>query len=88
MSSYQDYLQSDEWKRRAKMLKQKVGWRCADCNRMMSEHKLHVHHLTYERLGNEAPGDLRVLCFQCHQKTHSRKVELTHAEKMKRLADA
>lgn len=55
---------------------------------MMSEHKLHVHHLTYARVGNEEPGDLRVLCFQCHQKAHDRKVEMTHAEKMKRLADA
>ena len=55
---------------------------------MMSEHKLHVHHLTYARVGNEEPGDLRVLCLQCHQKAHDRKVEMTHAEKMKRLADA
>ena len=55
---------------------------------MMSEHKLHVHHLTYDRVGQEADSDLLVLCFQCHQKAHGRKVEPTHAEKMKRLADA
>jgi len=31
---------------------------------------LHVHHLTYERLGNEAVGDLIVLCADCHTDAH------------------
>ncbi len=86
--NYHEYLQSEEWKRRAKDLKAKAGWRCESCGRMMSENKLHIHHLTYQRLGNEAAGDLRVLCFQCHQKAHGRKVEMTYAEKLKRLSDA
>ena len=31
---------------------------------------LHVHHLSYSRLGFELPGDLLVLCEECHEKEH------------------
>lgn len=31
---------------------------------------LHVHHLTYENLGNEADEDLLVLCKDCHREIH------------------
>lgn len=29
--------------------------------------RLHVHHRTYERLGEELPEDLVVLCEVCHE---------------------
>lgn len=32
--------------------------------------RLEVHHLTYERLGCEAPDDLLVLCGRCHATFH------------------
>jgi 5-methylcytosine-specific restriction endonuclease McrA len=31
---------------------------------------LHVHHITYDRLGNEAMADLRGLCAKCHKEVH------------------
>lgn len=33
---------------------------------------LHVHHLTYERLGRELLTDLVTLCAGCHRKQHGR----------------
>src|SRR5215475_10158177 len=38
------------------------------CEEYLPPHhyRLEVHHLTYERLGNEHPDDLIVLCPQCH----------------------
>ena len=34
------------------------------------KHRLQVHHLTYERLGNERDEDLKVLCWACHEREH------------------
>jgi len=31
---------------------------------------LEVHHLTYDRLGDERMDDLEVLCPDCHRKAH------------------
>ena len=33
---------------------------------------LHVHHLTYKRLGDELPSDLMVLCETHHKEQHRR----------------
>lgn len=38
-----------------------------------NEYRLEVHHLTYDRIGNEHPDDLIVLCPQCHRKAHGYK---------------
>jgi len=44
------------------------GRRCAQCGETKGE--LHVHHLTYERFGNESLQDLQVLCKTCHLGHH------------------
>jgi len=38
------------------------------------EYRLDVHHLSYERLGNELPDDLMVLCRDCHDLIHGKKL--------------
>ncbi len=43
-----------------------LKYTCARCGRIKSAANLQVHHLTYERLGNELPSDLQVLCHACH----------------------
>lgn len=65
--SYYDYLQSPEWKARRLREIARAGGRCELCN---SQGPFHVHHRTYKRLGDEAPGDLVVLCPPCHQTFH------------------
>lgn len=64
---YADYLMSPEWKARREVEIERAGNRCELCN---SPGPFHVHHRTYERRGNEAPGDLIVLCPPCHQSFH------------------
>jgi hypothetical protein len=36
------------------------------------EVELHVHHLTYERLGKELIEDVQIICRKCHHKEHGR----------------
>lgn len=60
---YLDYLNSDLWKQRRMALLEKAEFKCRACG---ENDCLEVHHLTYERLGNEDPNDLVVLCKSHH----------------------
>lgn len=64
---YVQYLLSPEWKARRLVEIERAGHRCELCN---SPGPFHVHHRTYERRGDEAPGDLVVLCPPCHETFH------------------
>lgn len=67
--SYEDYLQSKHWKRfRLKALKHH-GKICMLCG-VTEVNFFHVHHLTYENLGNEKLEDVVVLCPECHSIVH------------------
>lgn len=62
------HLKSPEWR----SLKRRVRWRDGNkCKLCHSTHNLHLHHLTYERLGAEHPSDLTLLCSSCHQLQHN-----------------
>lgn len=64
---YQEYIKTEAWRARAEAAKQRVEHRCQICNRPSTRVTLNVHHRTYERLGNERPEDLTVLCRGCHE---------------------
>lgn len=64
---YKEYLQSEQWQKRRNEALINDGFRCKICK---SEENLNVHHLTYERLGEEKDEDLIVLCERCHSKWH------------------
>lgn len=64
---YAAYLESNAWKRMRAVMLEKAGGRCQVCNR---DRRLNVHHRTYERIGNEIPDDLIVLCEPCHKLFH------------------
>ena len=64
---YYEYINSPEWRRRANAAKALAGYRCRVCNRHADEVVLNAHHRTYERLGNEDPDDITVLCRNCHE---------------------
>jgi len=66
---YQKYLNSKEWKKKRKETIEAAGGKCQLCN---SDHRLHVHHRTYDNVRNEQPGDLIVLCSNCHAKFHDK----------------
>jgi hypothetical protein len=61
------YLCSEKWKKKREAALIRADHRCVICN---SAEALHVHHRTYERLGAELPGDLTVLCGDCHAHFH------------------
>jgi 5-methylcytosine-specific restriction endonuclease McrA len=67
--NYQNYLQSDEWKKRRGKALTYWGHRCAICN---SGKYLDVHHRTYANIGKEKMTDLIVLCRKCHTLYHDK----------------
>ena len=69
---YQEYLQTDHWQETRKRALKRAGFKCQLCS---SNGKLHVHHRTYENLGNENNADLIVLCETCHGKFHNKVTE-------------
>ena len=70
--NYREYILSHEWKVKAKTAKKNAGYRCQLCNRHKDEVTLHAHHRTYDRLGDELPEDITVLCADCHAKFHNK----------------
>ena len=69
---YYQYINSAEWRDRAKAAKKAVGYRCQVCNKHSSEVTLDAHHRTYDRLGHEASQDITVLCRDCHALYHGK----------------
>ena len=61
------HLGSDKWQAMRAAVMAERGAKCEVCGWMFD---LEVHHLNYCRLGNERTTDLKVLCSDCHKKTH------------------
>jgi hypothetical protein len=66
---YREYLTSTWWRRRRHARLQKAGGRCERCRKaaLLAD----VHHLNYDRLGEERDTDLEVLCRRCHKEVHN-----------------
>ncbi len=65
---YRDYLQTPEWAERRRGALRRADHACQTCG---AGGRLHVHHRTYERRGEEPPDDLIVLCEDCHLAVHT-----------------
>lgn len=64
---YKEYLRSEHWQKiRGDIYEARK--RCEFCG---GKKWLNIHHLSYERLGNELPTDLVVLCKLCHFSFHN-----------------
>jgi len=70
-NKYRAYMKSKEWDEFKIRVKKIRGNKCEKCN--SNKFILDVHHLTYERLGNEWVEDVQVLCRPCHRAQHKRK---------------
>jgi len=69
--SYTDYLRGDHWRTKVRPeALERAGYRCQLCG--AADETFHVHHNSYERLGNELPWDLVVLCKDCHARYHGK----------------
>lgn len=68
-SNYAAYLNSSHWKGVRKRYKESgLSQRCDACG----HDSYQLHHVTYERLGDELLSDLRPLCYKCHSREHGR----------------
>ncbi len=64
---YDLYLTTTHWERTRR---RKIGAAMEQCEQCGRRDGLEVHHLTYERIGEELPEDLQVLCPICHREAH------------------
>lgn len=62
------YLQSSHWRQTRLEAIERAHHRCERCRR--TPDLFHVHHVSYARLWGELPGDLEVLCADCHNRLH------------------
>jgi len=69
---YREYLQSDEWKIKRKLVLEFMGYQCVKCRKPLTESTANIHHLSYERVKNETLNDLIPLCKECHKLEHSK----------------
>ena len=65
---YKLVVKTDCWKLRREAYLQGHKW-CEVCGNSRPEF-LEVHHLTYERIGNELDKDLVSVCSMCHSLLH------------------
>jgi hypothetical protein len=71
-NSYQEYLQSDEWKeiKRKVFLRKKRKWNF--CNVCGCRKDLQLHHSSYKVIGSKNPGNtITLLCGDCHRDLHN-----------------
>lgn len=64
---YYAYLKTEGWRCRRALIRERDNEQCLLC---LSTVDLHTHHWDYQRLGNEDPSDLAILCSVCHQRFH------------------
>lgn len=65
--AYAQYIQSPEWKKLCKLVKERAGNRCERTEPgLFCPGRLSVHHLTYDRFKNEKLTDLELLCDRHH----------------------
>lgn len=74
---YEMYTASAGWKKRRNKKLRNAVWvgrrvlcRGCHCFVLFSSGDVHVHHLTYDRIGREIDSDLAVLCSGCHAFVH------------------
>lgn len=66
---YQTYMTSEKWKIRREGYYATHAKECLACG---SEKSIHLHHHTYNRLGNELDEDMVPLCETHHDMVHVR----------------
>jgi hypothetical protein len=64
---YSAYINSEAWKKKRAIVLDRAGDMCEGCG---VSRAVHVHHLTYDHLGDELLWELKAVCRRCHQKVH------------------
>jgi len=69
---YDEFLETDYWKKFSHERKRDADYKCTKCGRR--DLNLHTHHLKYERRGYERKTDVVVLCEACHKEAHGMEI--------------
>lgn len=64
---YPVYIRSERWRQKRVDVIRRARGICERCGRWPI---VNVHHLTYDRLGDELLTDLLGVCSRCHQELH------------------
>ena len=67
---YNRYLLSPEWSKKRIAVMKRANFICEGC---LQKTAVQVHHLTYDRVGNEMLFDLVAVCSDCHKAIHEAK---------------
>lgn len=86
-NKYLNYIKSNVWYEKRLDIAKKRNYICEMCNKS-SVKNFQIHHLTYERLGNELDSDLMFLCTECHSKIHNKSLFKIKKPRKKKKAKA
>jgi len=64
---YSDYLDTDTWRVRRRLVLERAGGLCEGCRK---EPATQVHHLTYDHVEHEFLWELVAVCRECHERFH------------------
>jgi len=64
---YNQYLNTPQWREKRERVLERDNYLCQGCR---VNQATQVHHLTYERIGNEMLFDLIAVCNDCHKRVH------------------
>lgn len=67
---YEAYLHSSAWRQKRHWARLRAHGKCQRCGERFVKKEVHVHHLTYERVGHERQEDLQAICKGCHEFIH------------------
>jgi hypothetical protein len=65
---YNRYLVTDRWRRKRASVLARANNTCEALIRCSGARATQVHHLTYQRVGDEPIFDLRAVCHECHER--------------------
>ncbi|WP_213740421.1 hypothetical protein [Bradyrhizobium sp. dw_411] len=89
-TNYRHYIASDKWRNSPARLAELAASkdRCRLCfEKGTAAAPLEAHHATYERIGDEAIGDLTALCHRCHVEVTSMLRRRRYQRRRPRRAD-
>lgn len=88
-AAYEQYIKSAKWRNISAAMKKFAGFTCKRCGGKFHPSQLDVHHLNYDRLGNERPSDLEVLCrARCHPVADAKRIEAVNLRREERQHNA
>jgi hypothetical protein len=67
MPKYKVYILSKKWRARCALFYKMHGKFCVACGETRN---IHLHHMSYQHMGNELDGELAPLCRDCHKEYH------------------